>query len=104
LFIDDLEANTRAAASVGLHTETFTPERDLRRRCVGFSGDVALRVLSGAVSESQLAEQGSGVNAAPSGSFLKCVLRTKGYWRLSGSVTSLTMVSQDSPFGVVIRW
>jgi putative hydrolase of the HAD superfamily len=25
LFIDDIEANTRAAASVGIHTETFTP-------------------------------------------------------------------------------
>jgi putative hydrolase of the HAD superfamily len=43
LFIDDLEANTRAAASVGIHTETFTPPSGTRpademRRVLGRHG------------------------------------------------------------------
>ena len=50
------------------------------------------------------AEQGSGVNAAPSASFLKCVLCTNGFRRFSGSRTSVTMVIQTSPLGAVIRW
>src|SRR5687767_9664989 len=50
------------------------------------------------------AEQGSGLNAAPSGSFLKCELWTYGCCRFSGSRTSVTTVSQTSPFGAVNRW
>ena len=43
LFIDDLEANTRAAASVGIHAETFTPPSGTRpademRRVLGRHG------------------------------------------------------------------
>ena len=42
LFIDDIEANTRAAASVGIHTETFTPASgtpaDEMRRVLGRHG------------------------------------------------------------------
>jgi HAD superfamily hydrolase (TIGR01509 family) len=30
LFIDDIEANTQAAASIGIHTETFTPRSGTR--------------------------------------------------------------------------
>lgn len=49
------------------------------------------------------AEQGSGLNGAPSGSLLKCVLWTNGSRRFSGSLTSVTIVSQVSPFGAVMR-
>src|SRR6185503_11192054 len=50
------------------------------------------------------AEQGSGLNAAPSASFLKCELWTYGCCKFSESATSVTTVSQTSPFGAVNRW
>jgi len=50
------------------------------------------------------ASQGSGLNVALAGSFLKCVLWTNGSRRFSGSFVSVTIVSQTSPLGAVIRW
>jgi hypothetical protein len=49
------------------------------------------------------AEQGDGVHAEPSATFLKCVLVTNREVRFCASSITVVTISHESPLGSVVR-
>ena len=75
-------------------------QTDVRPRAAGVKPAQSERRES---SEAHDAEQGVGLQAEPSGTFLKCELVTNRELRFCGSSTTVVTISHESPFGSLVR-